>query len=176
QATAVWWLPAQGESDIEAALLNTFGPARDDTLDGQRLVLLARPDGPPRRVNLRLESDIRLQSARLSRRLQPNHPFAVTLVWRAERPPPDDYHVFVHLLNAQGEIAAQSDGRPVHWTRPTSGWRPAETITDRRALWIPALPPGPYTLIAGLYLPATGRRLPAESGAGFIQLAEFQIQ
>jgi len=84
----------------------------------------------------------------------------LTLVWRADELLATSFHVFVHLLAADGTLVAQSDGVPADWTRRTTGWLPGEFVRDLRALPLPAdLPPGDYALWAGLYDPATGLRL-----------------
>ncbi len=87
-------------------------------------------------------------------------PLAVTLVWRADAPLPDSYHVFVHLTGADGLVYAQSDGLPAAGARRTSGWLPGEYVVETRTLEVPAdLPAGTYALFAGLYQPETGERL-----------------
>ncbi len=173
-ATAVWWLPPF-QNDVERYLLQTYGVARNETFGKQQLVLLARPDGDSRLVEIQFGAAITLERVHLSHALVPNRPFAVTLSWRADRVPAADYQVFIHLLDAGGNIVGQTDGQPVHWTRPTSTWQPGEQITDRHALWVRNLSPGTYTLIAGLYLPATGDRLSTAAGASFVQLGQFKV-
>ena len=174
-APAVWWLTTFG-GETEARLLATHGVARAETFDGVRLLLLAAPDAPPQTMGVRLGDAIILQQVRLSSTLRPPYPLAATLTWRATRPPPADYHVFLHLLNAAGQIVAQSDGQPVHWTRPTSTWPPDEAIADPYALSLPPdLPPGAYTLIGGLYRPDTGERLLTPGGRDSVTLGEFVV-
>jgi hypothetical protein len=87
-------------------------------------------------------------------------PCMVPLVWRAEAETPTDYRVFVHLVDAAGNIVAQSDAAPAGWTRPTTGWLPGEYVLDTHTLTLPAtLPEGPLSLRVGLYDPDTGQRL-----------------
>jgi len=161
--TAVWWLPPF-QNETEAYLLDNFGVAYTGNFGERRWLLFARPDGDTRRMNTHFGRAITLVSAQVSANLHENAPLAVTLVWHAEQPVPQNYQIFIHLKNAAGETVAQTDGQPVHWTRPTSSWQAGETITDRHALWVGTLPPDTYTLVAGLYLPETGQRLPTESG------------
>ncbi len=86
----------------------------------------------------------------------------LTLTWRAASTPDLSYSVFVHLGDSAGRVWAQSDHAPADWTRPTTGWLPGEYISDTHLLALPPdLPPGQYTLWAGLYDPRTGLRLPA---------------
>jgi len=85
---------------------------------------------------------------------------AVPLLWRAEAETPTDYRVFVHLVDATGNIVAQSDAAPAGWTRPTTSWLPGEYVLDTHTLTLPAtLPDGPLSLRVGLYDPDTGARL-----------------
>ena len=85
---------------------------------------------------------------------------AVPLLWRAEAETPTDYRVFVHLVDATGNIVAQSDAAPADWTRPTTGWLLGEYVLDTHTLTLPAtLPDGPLSLRVGLYDPDTGARL-----------------
>jgi hypothetical protein len=68
--------------------------------------------------------------------------------------------VFVHLL-AAGNKLAQFDARPCGGECPTSGWRPGAIVVDRHQVALPPdAPPGPYRLAVGLYLLATGERVP----------------
>lgn len=84
----------------------------------------------------------------------------VTLFWRASASPATRYKVFVHLLDANGALVAQTDAEPGGGFRPTDGWPVDERIVDRYGVWAPAsLAPGHYTLYAGMY-DFGGTRLP----------------
>ena len=92
-------------------------------------------------------------------------PLTLTLLWQSTTETATSYRVFVHLVDANGNLIAQSDGEPANWTRPTPGWTPGEYITDPHTLTTPdPLPDGPLTLRIGLYDPATGTRLQTSSG------------
>ena len=96
---------------------------------------------------------------------------AVTLHWRVLQPPAEDYSVFVHLLDAEGQIVAQHDGQPQNGAYPTSVWDLGEVIADEHALDLPAkLPAGRYQLRVGWYLPGTGDRLPVVGGGDSVEL------
>ncbi|NKQ37542.1 MAG: YfhO family protein [Chloroflexi bacterium] len=107
--------------------------------------------------------------------LTPGQPLTVELVWRGETEMAESYRVFVHLLGPDGSIVTQSDGIPANWTRPTTGWLPGEYVTDSHTLALPPdLPPGKYTLTAGMYQP--GRpRLTTPDGADAIILTTFTV-
>jgi hypothetical protein len=96
--------------------------------------------------------------------LQPSTPVEVTLVWRAEKEMDISYHVFVHLVDTDGQIVAQSDGTPAEWTRPTTGWLPGEIVLDRHQLALPDDSDGSLSLRVGLYDPDSERRLQTCSG------------
>jgi hypothetical protein len=85
----------------------------------------------------------------------------LTLCWGAVAAPAADYTVFVHILDATGRSLDDADGPPVNGQYPTSAWLPGESVADHRPL---NLPPGAFLEI-GLYLPATGERLPLDGTA-----------
>jgi len=87
----------------------------------------------------------------------------VTLIWQAENETPTSYRVFVHLLDADGAILSQSDGEPVSWSRPTTGWMPREILQDTHQLSFPG-DTEDLKLRIGLYDPGTGQRLPTVAG------------
>ncbi len=91
----------------------------------------------------------------------------IELVWGANRPLNESLRLFVHALDADGAIAAQWDGVPVDWTRPTTGWIPGEYVTTRHSF---ALPAGEYRLRVGWYAAATGKRI----GVGAADALELQ--
>ncbi len=83
----------------------------------------------------------------------------VTLCWQAEAPLFTDYTVFVHLLDAAGELIATGDGPPAAGAFPTSFWQPGDLIRDVHRL--PTVEEG-SRVVVGLYDPLTGARLPAQ--------------
>ncbi|MBU0494589.1 MAG: glycosyltransferase family 39 protein [Chloroflexi bacterium] len=93
-------------------------------------------------------------------------PWRVTLYWQALEQPALDYTVFLHLVDAQGQWAASTDGQPRRGEYPTSWWVPGEQIIDPHLLSLQNVPPGRYELWAGLYDPVTGDRLPVLDDAG----------
>lgn len=96
----------------------------------------------------------------------------ISLLWRADNPFPASYRVFVHLLDAQGQIVTQSDAVPSGWTRPTTGWLPGEYIQDAHTLTMPAV--GTYTLNTGMYGDA-GHRLQTDTQASIIALNLLEV-
>jgi hypothetical protein len=91
----------------------------------------------------------------------------VRVLWQAESAIEDDWKVFVHLLDEDGKLVAQSDGFPADGIRRTDGWARGEVIEDRYHVSLPhGLAGGRYELLIGLYDPVTGVRAPVEGGAG----------
>ncbi|NJN83194.1 MAG: hypothetical protein HC802_13525 [Caldilineaceae bacterium] len=108
-------------------------------------------------------------------------PLEVQLAWQALVAPQGNYKAFVHLLDENGQLVAQSDLLPGGTT--TSQWMTGEFVLDTHRLEVPSdLPPGRYRLVAGLYDSVDGVRLPV-SGIGFTDLccdlaslAEIEVQ
>jgi hypothetical protein len=104
-------------------------------------------------VNLSLEASLTL----LAYDLDPDEPsrgeeLKVSLHWRVEQDLSDDYHTYVHLLDDQGQVMAQSDHRPGQEFYPSSLWQPGETVLDAHLLSVPAdAEIGQYALVAGAY-------------------------
>ena len=91
----------------------------------------------------------------------PGQTLAVKLYWQSVAITDQAYKVFVHLLDANGQIVAQRDAVPRDGTRPTTSWLPGEVITDEYPLALPAdLAAGTYTLQVGMYNTLTQERLP----------------
>jgi 4-amino-4-deoxy-L-arabinose transferase-like glycosyltransferase len=89
---------------------------------------------------------------------------SLTLNWQVNQPFDADYTVFIQAWRGAShpeEYVAGFDGPPVQGDYPTSLWAPGEIIADTHALDLSILPPGDYYLLAGLYNPNTGERLPA---------------
>lgn len=80
----------------------------------------------------------------------------LTLYWRSGASIHQNLRLFVHLVDAEDHILAQSDRIPADWTRPTTGWMADEIITD------------PHTFVStegdhlrvGWYDPITNQRVP----------------
>lgn len=99
----------------------------------------------------------------------------LVLYWQATQPVTDDLSIFLHLLNADGELVWQDDGAAAHGARPTWSWADGELIADPHTLLLRgALAEGDYTLVTGLYDWRTGERLPAVRAEGE-RLAHDQI-
>jgi hypothetical protein len=95
---------------------------------------------------------------------------SLTVFWQTSTGLNEGYHVFVHLVDKDGRLMAQSDGIPASWSRPTTGWIPGEYVADNHLLGLPEpLPAGPLALRVGLYAPGSGQRFQGET-ADFVSL------
>ncbi|MEW5957053.1 MAG: hypothetical protein AB1801_04970, partial [Chloroflexota bacterium] len=181
-AGQVWWLPnwlPPADSAIEQTLLARGFRARDDNFDGQRLLLFAFPfdlNAHRRAVNATFGRQITLAEIAIPSTSPPGAALPLELQWQAQTPVKADYVVFIHLLDAEGQLITQADGQPVLWTRPTSTWAVGERIVDRHGLWLPPeTRPGTYSLRIGLYQSTTGQRLQTVDGTDSLTF-EVSIQ
>ena len=89
----------------------------------------------------------------------------------------DDYWVFVHFLDRDGELMWTDDHRP---PTTTERWKPGDTIAYERTMFVPKFPyTGPTTVELGLFSPKTGLRLPMTGqtrGQRSYQVASFDLQ
>lgn len=69
----------------------------------------------------------------------------------------EDYRVFVHVMDQDGENLWRDDHDP---PTPTTGWKPGQTIEYSRTSFVPVVPyNGPATVQVGLYSAKSGERL-----------------
>lgn len=133
-------------------------------------VTLNRPDSaaiPPDAVTVdrRFGDSISLQAYALD---DTTESIRLTLYWQTNAPLAEDYQVFVHLVNADGDIIVQRDTAPVDGRYPTSQWRTGVTIADTHTLTFDA-PPGDYTARVGLYRLGDFTRLPITPAGDSVQ-------
>lgn len=169
------WAPAPGIYWIRLGLVDENGhriPLKDGSgdmvvLGPWRLVAAAPPPPPACRVNYRLGEailldgyDVAWQQEGTSRQL------LVTLHWRATQAPGEDYTVFVHLVDEEGNLVAQHDGLPRGGEYPASWWRVGERVVDAHVLPLERWDGGPLFLRVGMYHPETLERLPVYDREG----------
>lgn len=93
----------------------------------------------------------------------PGGQLEVVLYWQALDTVSEDYKVFVHLYHPTipGGLPGQHDSPPGNGAFPTSSWLPGEVVADSHLVPIePGVETGVSAVGVGLYLPATGERLP----------------
>ena len=77
----------------------------------------------------------------------------VTLYWTVQSQT-DDLNAFFHVVDAAGAVVAQHDGPLAGDYMPAARWEPGLTLARTHPVALPPdLPPGEYTVMAGVYLP-----------------------
>lgn len=123
-------------------------------------------------VNYNFANQIALVGYDAPKQISPGGAMSVKLNWRALTSMTDDYTVFVHLVDANGNIIAQKDDQPQSGTYPTSFWDVGETIADEYVLAIPRdTAPGDYKIEIGVYRASDGTRLDIEGIGDHLTLA-----
>ncbi len=84
----------------------------------------------------------------------------LTLYWQDLITTENDYTVFVHVLDAGGQVVAQKDAQPLDGAYPTSVWDAREIVRDSYDLTIPADARGPFSIETGMYSQPNLQRLP----------------
>ncbi len=171
-------IPADAPPVAYAVNVGLYNPVTLERLGSAELpervhVLLRRPlrEADVRSAAAaRFGEQIRLLGHRLERR---DGGAELTLFWQAQATPPQDYQVFVHLLDSAGRLAAQNDGPPVGGYYPTSAWLPRQIIADVHRVPLP-VEGQPAAIAFGLYDLASGVRLPAY-GADGARLADDAV-
>ncbi len=175
---------AGSQAQVKVSLLDAAGqPLSETTLGNILLATRPRQFEPPtisQPLNITFDAPAKVTllgyDAPDTVTLDNNH-FPLTLFWRTEAEMDIAYTVFVQLLNPAGQVVAQVDQQPLAGAAPTTTWLPGEVLTDAYTLTLPAeMPPGLYRVIAGLYDPATGQRLPVTGGGNFVELRQVTVK
>lgn len=149
-----WWDP---DHAVEKYLARTNDRILDTRVDTLRLQLYLTPrEFQPKIIPV----NIRIGNVTLTGyRVEGNRQLHVVLFWRANQRVEKNYTVFVHLADTNQRIVAQQDRAPAFGLYPTTAWQPGESIVDAYDLSVDTS--GKYTLIVGMYDPATLARVPA---------------
>ncbi len=119
---------------------------------------------PAEKVAFRFGSAVRLNGYDVNLVSAPeslSESVTVTLHWEAMAALDQDLAVFIHLLDADGNLVAQHDGPPRQGDFPTWAWEEGDRIPDSHTLLLPAdLERGTYRLVVGVYSRQDGTRLP----------------
>jgi 4-amino-4-deoxy-L-arabinose transferase-like glycosyltransferase len=154
-------LDAQGNPlDKPFSLGNLTVSAQDRSFE------LAQPPQHP--LNLRLGKSIALLGYDLAERtIKAGERLELNLYWRCEAPMDTSYTVFVHLLDANGQVQGQQDLVPLAGRAPTSGWVRGQIIADEYTVPInSSARPGTYRIEVGMYNPHDMVRLPVLDAEG----------
>jgi hypothetical protein len=103
--------------------------------------------------------------------LTPGQVTRLKIYWQALSPMETDYTVFVHVLDASGQIVRQVDAQPQAGAYPTSLWLTREVVKDEYSF---ELAPGNYLLALGLYEAETGQRLSTANGDR-VEIGPFRV-
>ncbi len=104
----------------------------------------------------------------------------LNLAWHMGSPIDPDSTVFVHVLNEDGQGAAQADGDLIGGYVPIGLWQQNDRVQERRLLILPDLPPGRYSVAIGLYNRNSQRRTPPKQANdvpikdGALIISEFE--
>ncbi len=91
----------------------------------------------------------------------PGQTLGIVLTALSSASSPIPYWQTVQLLDADGRPVSQQDGPVGGWDLPSDRWTVGQAIDTRHDLTLPAdLQPGTYTLVAAVYNPQSGWRLP----------------
>lgn len=123
-------------------------------------------DIQPVGANLSGEIELAGYSA-ASQTLTPGEPLWLTLYWRTLAGASEDYETFVQVIDAQGQAVAKLHRWTFDGEYRTTLWQSDELTPMYLRLDIPEdVPPGPYTVIAGLYRVLKNEPLPVIDAAG----------
>ncbi|MCP4426927.1 MAG: YfhO family protein [Chloroflexi bacterium] len=109
--------------------------------------------------------------------LPPEAILDITLIWETEQAIPENYTVFVHLLDDGGFLHAQHDGVPAQGSRPTTMWVAGEQVLDKHSMTIPpdvAIENG--RIVVGMYQTETLERQLFTDGRDAAAVIEVQIE
>lgn len=165
---------APGVGRIQASMRqrDSATPGSDRAADVARINVQSRPRSfmaptPQVRVDAAIGELARLLGVDVPLGVDRGGILAFVLHWQARTETASNYSVFVHLVDGAERPVAQRDGAPGGGELPTAGWIAGEFLRDQYALAIPtSVIPGQYRLVAGLYDPRSGQRLPVAGPAG----------
>lgn len=108
--------------------------------------------------------------------LVPGSAVDLTLRWQTQYTMETGYIVFMHVVDAKGNVVAQLDAPPTDGVRPTQSWQPGEVIVDRHTLMLPiTAEPGQYTLLVGLYSSFGAWRQTTSLGGDAVRVATLTV-
>lgn len=176
-AEATWAAVEQGSMPGSPLLQRLYPPAArsEDTADGESRISYFRwQESPYSRLELHTPTADKVEfyapqpagalalpalefagHTAAPAQLSPGASLELLTVWRVFSPPPRPFAVYLHLLDESGMTVAQHDG----WGVELDGLSFGDEVGQLHELTLPAdLPPGEYTLRAGIYETAAGDR------------------
>jgi hypothetical protein len=116
------------------------------------------------------EPGAELRGWQLSGPTRPGDTPELALIWHALGRQNRNWTVFIHLVDAQGQIVAEDNRPPRDDAFPMLQWVAGDWVEDRHPLALPAnLAPGEYHIRVGLFFPRTDRRAGVYSKRGTLR-------
>jgi hypothetical protein len=107
---------------------------------------------------------------------------AVQTLWQASGKTQSDYHVFVHVLDSEGKLAAQADSIPGEGNFPMAQWAADQSWLETSRIVLPAeLKGGTYQVYVGWYSYPDLTRMSVASDKphaqdGLVYLGELEVK
>ena len=179
----LYWGDAEADPQhvIESWLDAHAYKAAEQWVNSIRLATYAVPaklsNEPEVKSGARFGNHITLDGYTLSTpQVRPGDILQLDLFWRTDVPLSTRYKVFVHVLDQNGQIVAQTDREPGGGQLPTTSWATSKPVVDRYGVLIPEdTPPGSYAIEIGLY-DFDGTRLPVSAGGDSLVVARVDVQ
>jgi len=133
---------------------------------------ITEPERILEQPDFELESDIQWDNGLILRGYDFNDGHT-RFVWQTEQSITTSLRLFVHVLDGNDLIVAQSDGIPVDWTRPTTSWIPEEFVITAHQF---DAPEGEYRIRIGWYDLVTGDRTGVNNSDAMILDEMFKIE
>jgi hypothetical protein len=119
--------------------------------------------------------DLELRAVELAASVQAGDIVPVSLVWRANAQLKQNYKVFVHAFDTNGDLVAQHDAQPLNDLRPMTSLPVGGDVIDHHGLPLPATFKGTLRIVAGLYNPANGERIRTATGDDVIAIGQVVV-
>jgi len=129
---------------------------------------------------VQLGQGMTLQGYRLQPSVDANGNLTVETDWQAQQQLDGDYHYFVHVIGADGSVAAQYDTVPDNGQFPTSKWTPRQMWRQLDSIPVKGVP-GIYGVYVGWYRYPDLTRLGVEGTAskaadGLVYLTDILVR
>lgn len=167
-APALYWLNVGVYDHVTAERLAVQfdgQPLADSFVRLAPLRVQAQTAAPPPQTatGYRLGAVIRLNGYTLTP--QPDGQTTLTLQWESTAVTPTSWTVFVHVLDAAGNVVAQADHLPQGGEYTTNWWLPGDVVDDTVTLPLDTAVAN-VAISVGLYDPQTGTRLTVVDAGG----------
>ena len=158
-----------GLYDIEVSLYDPYSQRSLEPQSGRLVLPIEIPPREPPAIEAldiehpmkaHLDNKVKLLGYNIESSFHPGHGIHLDLFWQALQLMEEDYTVFIHLIDGEGNIWGQKDNPPWDGFYPTTLWTQGEIVRDQYDLMVSHdAPPGKYWLAVGMYLAEIGERL-----------------